>query len=635
MVVASVLTSVTEAASGLDSPALTFALALGGGVIAHALAHHLRLPGIILFLGMGLLLGPDVLNVVRPDTLGGGLNTLVGLAVAVILFEGGLNLNVARLRRQAVTIRRLVTVGALITAVGGALAAKLFMGWSWRQAIIFGTLVIVTGPTVIGPIIRRIRVKTKLQTILEGEGVLIDPIGAIIAVVTLEVVLAQSAGSAALSLLGIPIRLLFGAALGAVAGFTLALILRHEHIIPDDSKNMFTLAMVLAFYAISEAIVPESGIMMAPIAGLVVGNMDVGVHEDLKEFKEQLTIMFVAMLFVLLAADVRMSEIAALGAGAWWTILVLMLVVRPANVAASTRGSDITLKERAFIAWIAPRGIVAAAVASLFAELMSAQGVAGGPELRALVFLVITVTVIIQGLSGGLLASVLGLRRSRNNGYAIVGANALGRSVAAVLRDGGHEIVLIDTNAQETRRAEEAGFSVIFGNAHDERTLLRADIEGRRGLIAVTGNEGVNLLIAERAHEEARSARTYVAVERGKAGVTLQQVVDRGHRVLFGHPVGLDRWIRAAAESDLTTIRWRFAREDDATAGTELIRGHRPAEALLLPLSVTRKKRVLPVDDRTSIEPGDVVAFLSLKEQAQAVSQRLTAAGWVAEPANG
>ncbi len=619
-----------EAGRGLDSPALAFALAMGAGVIAQTAAHHLRLPGIVLFLAIGVLLGPDAMNVVRPDTLGAGLNTLVGLAVAVILFEGGLNLNIERLRRQAVTIRRLVTVGALITAVGGTLAAKAFMGWPWRIAIIFGTLVIVTGPTVVAPLIRRIRVKQRLQTILEGEGVLIDPIGAIIAVVTLQVLLAQTAESAALSLLGIPSRLLVGALIGVGAGFALGFLLRHEHIVPDEFKNMFTLALVLAFYAISEAIVPESGIMMAPVAGLVVGNMDVPVHDELKEFKEQLTTMFVGMLFVLLAADVRLAEIAGLGTGAVWTILLLMFIVRPVNVAVSTRGSNLSFKERAFVAWIGPRGIVAAAVASLFAQLLAEAGVSGGLELRALVFLVISVTVVLQGLSGAPLASALDLRRPMNNGFAIVGANALGRLLAGELAAGGHEIVLIDTNAQETRVAQEAGFTVIFGNAHEERTLLRADVEGRRGFIAATANEGANLLIAERARDQS-STGTYVAVERGKAGVTPSHVVQRGHRILFGHPIGITRWIRAAAGDDVAVRRWQFAREsDDAGAGTALITGKRPAEAQLLPLVLARKNRLALVDDRTTVAEGDVVAFVFRKDQVRAVTDRLTSEGWVA-----
>lgn len=618
-----------HSAGALDNPALTFALALGAGVIAQTIAHHVRLPGIVLFLAVGVLLGPDGANLVRPDTLGNGLNTLVGLAVAVILFEGGLNLNVTRLRRQAVTIRRLVTVGALITAAGGTLAAKLFMGWEWRVAVIFGTLVIVTGPTVIAPLVRRIRVKPKLQTILEGEGVLIDPIGAIIAVVTLEVVLAQTAGSAALSLLGIPTRLLVGAALGAAAGIGLAFVLRHERIVPDDLRNVFTLALVLTGYAISEAVVPESGIMMAPVAGLVVGNTQVRLHAELTEFKEQLTIMFVGMLFVLLAADVRLFQVAALGSGAAWTIAALMLVVRPLNVAVSTRRTDLSVKERAFIAWIGPRGIVAAAVASLFAQLLADEGVAGGLELRALVFLVIAVTVVVQGLTGGPLASVLALRRPMNNGYVIVGANALGRLLARALKGGTNEVVLVDSNAQETRRAEEEGFTVIFGNAHDERTLLRADAEGRRGLIAVTGNEGVNLLIANRARDAVPNRLQWVAVERGTAGVTPAQVVGQGHRVLFGQAVGLARWVRSASNDDVEVSRWRFAGTGDERAGTELITGKRQAEAKLLPLVVERRNRTEPVDDRTTVGPGNVVQFLSLKEQESAVRERLGAGGWV------
>ena len=620
-----------SAAAAWDDPALTFALALGAGVIAQAIAHHARLPGIVLFLAAGVLLGPDLLNVVRPDTLGRGLDALVGLAVAVILFEGGLNLNIGRLRRQAKTIRRLVTFGALVTAVGGAAAVRLILGWDWQTAIIFGTLVIVTGPTVITPLVRRIRVVPRLRTILEAEGVLIDPIGAIIAVVTLEVLLGGPSQSAALSLLGIPTRLLVGFVIGVVGGFVIGFILRHERIVPENIRNVFTLALVLALYATSEALLPESGILAAPVAGLVVGNMRTLVRDELMEFKEELTILLVAMLFVLLAADVRVAEVTSLGWGALLTIAVLMFVVRPVNVALCTIGSGLSLKERTFIAWLGPRGIVAAAVASLFAQELATAGLDGGAELRALVFLVIAVTVLVQGLSGGFLAAALGLQRRMHIGYAIVGANPLGRALARTLLSAGHETVLIDSNAGETSAAKEAGFNVIYGNANDERTLLRADVEGRRGVVTITGNEGANLLIANRVRELSRNPQRYVCVARGKAGVQVAQVRSEGHAVLFGRPIEIEQWTHALRTGAAETRRWRYTGSNDEEA-TEMTRGRDWADAQLLGVVIERKRGTTPVDDRTAVRAGDVVCFVTLREQAENVRRRLVEAGWEPEP---
>jgi len=395
----------------VTSAAFTFAVALAAGMVAQVLGRHLRIPGIVLLLLAGVLLGPDVSGIVQPQTLGSGLGIIVSAAVAVILFEGGLHLDIGRLRREAVTIRRLVTLGAAVTAVVATFAARFLMEWPWQVAIPFGTLVVVTGPTVITPLLRRIRVNRNLHTILEAEGVLIDPIGAIIAVVALEVVLAQELGTAARGLLGIPTRLLFGLATGVVGGFAMAKLLQIENLVPERLESILILALLLLLNEFSNAVMPESGIMAAPVAGMVVGNLPSGARSSLKEFKEQITIMLIGLLFVLLAADVRIAEVTGLGWRGVATVLVLMVVARPLDVAASTAGSALTWRDRAFIAWLGPRGIVAAAVASVFAHELTGAGITQGIELRALVFLVIAATVLLQGLSGGLAASLLGVRR--------------------------------------------------------------------------------------------------------------------------------------------------------------------------------------------------------------------------------
>jgi NhaP-type Na+/H+ or K+/H+ antiporter len=209
--------------------ALTVALALTGGMVAQALARHMRLPGIVLLLATGVVLGPDVADVIQPEALGSALYVLVGFAVAVILFEGGMNLNLKRLRAEAGVIQRLLTVGALITMGGAALAARLIMGWDWSLAIAFGSLVIVTGPTVVTPLLRRIKVKHTVSTVLEAEGVLIDAIGAVVAVVTLEVLVVSSVTT---GLLDIIERLGLGMLLGLTGGFLLAILLRYKRVVP-------------------------------------------------------------------------------------------------------------------------------------------------------------------------------------------------------------------------------------------------------------------------------------------------------------------------------------------------------------------------------------------------------------------
>ncbi|HEX2223020.1 MAG TPA: cation:proton antiporter, partial [Thermoanaerobaculia bacterium] len=327
--------------AAFQSPALTIALALAAGMIAQVLARHLRIPGIVLLLASGVLLGPDGLGVVRPGTLGHSLHDLVGFAVAVILFDGGMNLNLGRLRREARSIRQLVTAGAVVTAAGGALAARWILGWDWTLAVLFGTLVIVTGPTVITPLLRRIKVKERVATVLEAEGVLGDAVGAIIAVVTLEVVLSPAGPSLATGAWDLASRLGFGALLGAVAGLVLAALLRFQRLIPDGLESVFTLAAVVALFQGSNALMAESGILSVIMAGLVVGNARAHVVNELREFKEQLTILLVGLLFVLLAADIRLAEVYALGWPGLFTVLALMLLVRPANVLVGTFGSEL------------------------------------------------------------------------------------------------------------------------------------------------------------------------------------------------------------------------------------------------------------------------------------------------------
>ncbi len=615
--------------SYLEDPAFTVAVALAAGVIAQALAHHIRVPGIVVFLLAGVLLGPDGFGIVQPENMGHGLEMLVGLAVAVILFEGGLNLNIGRLRREAKTIRRLITVGAMVTASGGAVLAHLIMGWNWTVSILFGTLVIVTGPTVITPLLRRIRVKKSLQTVLEAEGVLIDPVGAIVAVVALEFVLEGGGTEAAVGLLGIPWRLIVGALIGVVGGLFIGTVLRYEPLVPDGLSNIFTLALVLVLFEVSNAVLPESGIMTVAVAGLVVGNMRTRVQRDLLEFKEQLTVMLVAMLFVLLAADVRLAEVVALGAPAMLTILGLMFIVRPINVWVSSAGSGMSTNERLFMSWLSPRGIVAAAVASLFAQLLVEGGFEGGPELRAMVFLVIAATVVIQGLTGGYVAKALGVSRPTDNGFVVVGARAVARALATVLRDGGQEVVLIDSNASEARRAESEGFTVIFGSADEERVLVRSDVEGRHGFISLTPNADTNLLIGNQVREISRRPQTYVALARGGAGARARRVHHHGHEILFGGAIEMGQWNHRLEQGAATVVWWSLRGPPSeplggGSLGPDLKAGHH-----LIPLAYERNRRVEPVSDAVVFRPGDRVAVLLSGDRPPGLEDRLREAGWV------
>ncbi len=578
-------------------PALTVALALAAGIIAQSLARHLRIPGIVLLLGAGVLLGPDLLAVIHPASLGQGLRTLVGFAVAVILFEGGMNLNLRRLGHEAKSIRRLVTIGALVTALGGTLCARLILGWSWSSSVLFGTIVIVTGPTVITPLLRRLRVNRNLATVLEAEGVLVDAVGAIAAVVALEVVIGPSGGALAFALWDLIYRLGFGFALGLVGGYVIAQLLRLEKVVPEGFENIFTLSLALALFQASNAFPPESGIVTVAIAGIVVGNVKTKALSDLREFKEQLTILLIGMLFVLLAADVRVEEIRSLGWAGIWTVLALMFIVRPLNVAVSTIGSDFKMREKIFLSWIAPRGIVAAAVASLFAQTLSAEG--------------------------------LGVRRASNSGYVILGANDLSRAFGRVLRDAGQEVLLLESNPDACRAAEKEGFRVLYGTGLSESILQRADMDGRAGCLAITPNDGVNLLFARRAREMFSVPGAWVALRRGHLSVTKEMVRQTGSAILFGEPKNIELWT-LRLERKLATAS-RFRRTVAEVGEDEMKELHDEMENLILPLALRRGKKILPMDGQIAFKKDDELIALILGERRGPAVEWLYRRGWHAE----
>jgi NhaP-type Na+/H+ or K+/H+ antiporter len=609
-----------------DNPALTLAVAMAAGMVAQALARHLRIPGIVLLLATGALLGPDGLGVVQPHTMGPALMTLVGFAVAIILFEGGLNLNIRQLRREATVIRRLVTVGALITTLGGTVLAYGVMGWGWRAALLFGTLVSVTGPTVITPLLRRIHLNHNLSTILEAEGVFVDAIGAVLAVAALEVALGPPVESWGEGLIVLVSRVGLGALLGLVGGLLIALLLRFEFLVPEGMENILTLSLVLVLYQACNAILPESGIVAAPVAGVVVGNVRTRALRDLMDFKEQLTMLLIGMLFVLLAADVRLADITALGMPGLITVLALMLVVRPINVAASTAGSNLTTREKAFLAWLAPRGIVAAAVASLFASELGEASVAGGNELRALVFLVIAVTVLVQGLSGGFVARLLGVQRAMNSGYVILGANALGLALGRILRDHDERVVFIDSNPNCTQAAENEGFRVLWGNALDERLLTRAELEIRRGAIALTPNDELNLMFARTARVEHKAPMVYSSVAPASGDLHAELVAEQGGRVLFGAPHDSELWTVRLYRDRAGVEPWQLSKDESVVEG-ECIVPEAVHEAIL-PLVWKRNSKVTPVDERYRPRDGDVVFFAVFQPNAEQGRAELIARGW-------
>ncbi len=416
-------------------------LTLVAGISAQVIANFLRVPGIVFLLPFGILLGSDGLGLLHPQALGVGLDVLVSLAVALILFEGGLNLRLHELSHVSSSLRNLVTIGTGITLVGAAVAAHYLSEFPWSLAFLFGSLVVVTGPTVVNPILKRVRVENAVSTLLEGEGVLIDPVGAILAVVVLQVVLSGQADLiVAAEQMGE--RLIIGAAIGAVGGWLIgAFLLWSRQFLTEELRNSVVLAGAIGVFALGQFIVSESGLMAVVIAGMVVREKAAIAQRSVRQFHGQLVVLAISVLFILLTASLSIDAVVALGWGAVATVLVLMLVVRPLSVAICTAQSDLGWRQKLFVAWLAPRGIVAASVASLFALVLTERSITGGEALKALVFLTIAMTVMIQGLTATLAARWL--RLDQGGCTVIVGDHPLARELALLLRCQNQSVELI------------------------------------------------------------------------------------------------------------------------------------------------------------------------------------------------
>lgn len=475
-------------------------VAIVGGVFAQWLGHLARLPAIIPLLILGMLLGPEgpewLQLMPRPsEAMPKALQAIVGLGVAVILFEGGLSLNMKDLRLAPVTVRNLVTLGALISFIGGTLCAHFMAGFEWSISFLYGSLMIVTGPTVIGPLLKNVRVQRRVHTILLWEGILIDAVGAITAVVTLEVILREVGFFKATR--GFVGALVFGPLIGAVGGWLLSKWLlwrRRTGRYDEELDPLLALAGALGFYGLSETWFHESGLGAVTCGGLVVANLLGREVEELRRFKGILTTLLISVLFMLLAANFRLDTLIPLWPMGFLAIAGLMVLVRPFGIWVCTRGTPLNWREKVFLSWIGPRGIVAASIASLFALLLSAHGdPASGDKLVALTFSTILVTCMLNGFTAKPLARLLKLEISRPDGLLIVGANDLALRVAGIFEMRGIPTLLVDTNPIMCARAREAGFQVAQGSALDEEFLETQDMTSVGRLLACTPSSHVNL----------------------------------------------------------------------------------------------------------------------------------------------
>lgn len=466
------------------------------GISAQWLAWRFRFPSLLLLLLFAFAVGPAS-GFLQPDALFGTLLfPFVSLSVAIILFEGGLNLRMIELHEIGGVLRNLVTLGALLTWCLTSVAALIVLHLTVPLAVLLGAVLVVSGPTVVGPLLRHVRPTERLGSMLKWEGILIDPIGVLLAVLVFEVILVQEFHSATLLVLtGVLKMAVIGSALGFLSARLFVELLR-RYWIPDYLQNPVSLMLVLGIFTAANLLHPESGLFAVTVMGMTMANQKTVPIQHIVEFKEVLQVLLISSLFILLAARLQTRDLTHLGMQSLAFLGILLFIVRPAAVALSTLGSDLRWQERAFLAWVAPRGIVAAAMSSIFALRLHEAGHTGADQLVPLTFLIIVGTVAVYGLSAAPLARWLGVAQQDPQGVLFVGAFRLAREMAKALQGEGFQTLLIDTNRFNVAAARMDGIPTYYGSVLREETLDKLNLDGIGRLLALTSNDEANALAA-------------------------------------------------------------------------------------------------------------------------------------------
>lgn len=477
------------------------------GILAQWVAWKLKIPAILPLILIGLLVGP-ISTYLSSDGLpwlepiwngekglfpGESLFNFVSLAVGIILFEGGLTLKKDEISKVGAVIGKLISLGAFITFIGAGVAAYYTIGLDWRVSFLFAALIIVTGPTVITPILRNIPLTKDVAAVLRWEGILIDPIGALVAVLVYGFINVEGdSGFTQQALLEFGKIILIGLAFGVSAGYALYISIKKKFV-PHYLSNVATLSAVLAVFVISDLFAHESGLLAVVIMGMYLGNSNLSNLSELLYFKESLSVLLVSILFILLAANISMEDLALIFN--WDTAILLAIVIfvlRPLTVFASTINSSLKPKEKLFISWVGPRGIVAAGISSLFGSKLVENGVVGAEYITPLVFSVVLVTVILNATTARMIAGWLGVLVKKSEGILIIGASKASRLIANYLDKNDRHVVLIDSNQINVNRSKELGLEAYTANIYSDDLTDNFELNDVGYLLALTSSDEVN-----------------------------------------------------------------------------------------------------------------------------------------------
>ncbi|WP_229612576.1 cation:proton antiporter [Vibrio parahaemolyticus] len=465
--------------------------AVGGiGLGCQWLAWRLRLPAILFLLLAGLIVGPFMQWLKPDEILGNLLFPLVSLAVAVILFEGSLTLNFKEIRGVSGSVWSIVSIGAIISWAATSVATHYFLGFTWELAMLFGSLTVVTGPTVIVPLLRTVRPNSTLANILRWEGILIDPLGALFVVMVYEFIVSHSAVNS-MEVFGTIIAV--GVILGVASGAAVATVLRRAWL-PEYLQPFAVLMVVLGVFSVSNHIESEAGLLTVTVMGMWLANAkDINIQQIL-HFKEHLTILLITGLFIFLAARISLDDFAALGSGALLLFVFMQLVSRPLSIFLSTMRSNLNLKDKLFLSWVAPRGIVAASISSLFAIKLTEYGVDGASLLVPMTFMVIIGTVVLQSATARPMAIALGVAEPAPRGFLLIGANRVAREIGQALARYDRRVLMTDSNWEYISQVRMMGLDYYYGNPISSHADDNLNMIGIGQVVALTPDQHFNIM---------------------------------------------------------------------------------------------------------------------------------------------
>ncbi|GLO77988.1 cation:proton antiporter [Sulfitobacter pontiacus] len=536
---------------GALNPVTAIALVGAIGVGSQWIAWRLRMPAIVLMLVAGILIGP-VLGIFDPARdIGPLMGPMISIAVAIILFEGGLSLNFHTLQDAVGGVRRLVYIGAPLGWLMSALSLHYVAGLSWSSSAVFGGIMIVTGPTVIAPLLRTARLSRRPATLLQWEAILNDPIGALAAVLAFEVVIAlNTATTASEAMLELFIGAAVATAAGVAAGIGLSRAFKRGWV-PEYMKVPVLFALLLGVFAASDAVLHESGLLAVTIMGIVIANSKLPSYEEMRRFKEHATVLLVSGVFILLAAGLDVEALGNLDWRAAAFVAVVVLVARPVTVFISLIGSGIPFREKLLVALTGPRGVVLVAVAGLFGERLLSLGFEDAALIAPLAFALVAVTVVVNGFTLAPFARLLGLTGADTPGVVIIGGSDWTTQLAEVLKKAKIPVLMTDPNFIRLRKARAAGIDTFSGDILSEAAEQRVELVSYATLIAATDNDAYNTLVTTDLAPEFGRENVF-QVMREKSESSRHQLP----RTLGGRPLGLEA--THAELRDLIAQGWRF-----------------------------------------------------------------------------